>query len=117
MLIWVLWTVAFLTTAFRGTFQWILQRRLYVEDYLVFFGLLSLTALTAVITRMLPHFYLAGEYTKAAAVNPLTPLPLPVEEFTARTITSLKLMFSQMLLFWTTLWAGKTSLRRLHDCG
>ncbi|KAH6676978.1 hypothetical protein F5X68DRAFT_157439 [Plectosphaerella plurivora] len=119
VLIWVLWTVAFLTTAFRGTFQWILQRRLFIEDYMVFFGLISLTALTAVITRLLPHFYLAGEYTKAAAVNPLTPLPLPVEEFTARTVTSLKLMFSQMLLFWTTLWAAKFSIlffvKRLVD--
>lgn len=105
----MLWFAAFLTTVFRGTIQWILQSRLHVEDYLVFFGLATLTALTAVITRLLPQFYLAGEYTKAAAIDPMTPLPLPAEEFTARTIVSLKLMFSQMLLFWTTLWAGKFS--------
>jgi hypothetical protein len=34
-------------------------------------------------------------------------LPLPPDEFIERTRTSLKFMFSQMLLFWTTLWAGE----------
>ncbi|KAL0944551.1 uncharacterized protein CTRU02_202438 [Colletotrichum truncatum] len=110
VLIWVLWAAAFGLTIFRGSFQWILQRRLYADDYFIFAGLVSLTALSAVITSLLPQFYLAGEYTKAAAKDPLTPLPLPIEEFTARTVTSLKLMFSQMLLFWTTLWAAKFSI-------
>ena len=41
--------------------------------------------------------------------DPSTPLPLPQDEFVERTSTSLKLMFSQMLLFWTTLWAGERS--------
>jgi hypothetical protein len=71
--------------------------------------MVTLTALSAVITRLLPQFYLAGEYTKAAMLDPLTPLPLPQDEFMARTSTSLKLMFSQMLLFWTTLWAGQST--------
>ncbi|KAF3803278.1 hypothetical protein GCG54_00013386 [Colletotrichum gloeosporioides] len=106
ILIWVSWFVAFGMTIFRGTSQWMLQRRLHVDDYFIFAGLATLTALSAVITSMLPQFYLSGEYTKAAAKDPLTPLPLPVDEFMARTVASLKMMFSQMLLFWTTLWAG-----------
>ncbi|KZL83273.1 hypothetical protein CI238_12740 [Colletotrichum incanum] len=109
-LIWVLWAAALGMTIFRGSFQWILQRRLYADDYFIIAGLVTLTALSAVITAMLPQFYLAGEYTKAAAKDPLAPLPLSPEEFTARTIASLKLMFSQMLLFWTTLWAAKFSI-------
>ncbi|KAK7447807.1 hypothetical protein Landi51_06611 [Colletotrichum acutatum] len=117
ILIWVMWGAAFGMTVFRGTFQWILQRRLFADDYFIIAGLVTLTALTAVITCMLPQFYLAGEYTKAAAKDPLAPVPLGPEEFIARTIASLKLMFCQMLLFWTTLWAAKFSilffLRRL----
>ncbi|KDN67704.1 hypothetical protein CSUB01_01232 [Colletotrichum sublineola] len=105
-LIWALWAVALGTTIFRCSFQWILQRRLYADDYLIIVGLATLTALSAVITAMLPQFYLAGEYTEAVAEDPLAPLPLPPDEFAARTIAALKLMFSQMLLFWTTLWAG-----------
>ena len=69
-------------------------------------GLSFLAALTAIITRLLPHFYLLGEYPEAAAKDPLTPLPLPADELNKRTIQSLKLMFSQMLFFWTTLWSG-----------
>ncbi|UPX10669.1 uncharacterized protein EKO05_0001312 [Ascochyta rabiei] len=42
--------------------------------------------------------------------DPTTPMPLPADEFIGRTQTSLKLMFSQMLLFWTTLWAAKFSI-------
>ncbi|KAK1970981.1 hypothetical protein LY78DRAFT_175311 [Colletotrichum sublineola] len=109
-LIWALWAVALGTTIFRCSFQWILQRRLYADDYLIIVGLATLTALSAVITAMLPQFYLAGEYTEAVAEDPLAPLPLPPDEFAARTIAALKLMFSQMLLFWTTLWAAKFSI-------
>ena len=107
VLVWAQWTVALGMTVFRGSSQWVLQRHLYLDDHLVFAGLLTLTALSAVITRMLPQFFLAAEYMKAAVVDPLTPLPLPPEEFVGRTVVSLKLMFTQMLLFWTTLWAGK----------
>ncbi|KAJ3944506.1 uncharacterized protein N0V96_006040 [Colletotrichum fioriniae] len=109
ILIWVMWGAAFGMTVFRGSFQWILQRRLFADDYFIIAGFVTLTALTAVITCMLPQFYLAGEYTKAAAKDPLAPLPLAPEEFIGRTIASLKLMFCQMLLFWTTLWAAGCS--------
>jgi len=106
-LIWTLWGVSFLCTTLRGVLRWKSQHRLFADDYFVFFGLLSLTALSAVITCLLPQFFVAQEYSKAAILNPLTPLPLPPEEFIERTRTSLKFMFSQMLLFWTTLWAGE----------
>jgi hypothetical protein len=125
VLVWVLWATAFTMTAFRGGMQWYLQRKFYADDYLVLFGMASLTALSAAISKLLPQFYLSGDYVRAAALNPLTPLPLPQDEFLTRTITSLKFMFryasldtgtsrtslmnldSQMLLFWTTLWAGR----------
>ncbi|KAK4069492.1 hypothetical protein Trihar35433_6071 [Trichoderma harzianum] len=110
VLIWVLWGVAFGMTAFRVIFQWRLQRRLHGDDYFVLAGLVSLTALTAVITRILPQWFLIAEYSKALVANPKTPSPLPADEMTARNIMSLKLMFSQMLLFWTTLWAAKFSI-------
>jgi hypothetical protein len=93
-------------TAFRVIFQWRIQRLLHGDDYFVIAGIVALTALTAVITRILPQWFLVAEYSKAAATDPTTPLPLPPDEMTARTVMSLKLMFSQMLLFWTSLWAG-----------
>lgn len=96
-------------TAFRVIFQWRLQRRLHGDDYFILAGLVSLTALTAVITRILPQWFLIAEYSKALVANPKTPSPLPADEMTARNVMSLKLMFSQMLLFWTTLWAGMVS--------
>lgn len=102
-------------TAFRLIFQWRIQRCLHGDDYFVIAGLVTLTALTAVITRILPQWYLVADYIKAAATDPSTPPPLPVEEMTARTVASLKLMFCQMLLFWTTLWAG-VCIPQLRAC-
>ena len=100
--------MSFVLTALRGFLRWKSQRRLFADDYFVFFGLLSLTALSAVITCLLPQFFLAQTYMTAAIADPLTPMPLPADEFVERTRTSLKFMFSQMLLFWTTLWAGES---------
>ncbi|GFP60640.1 hypothetical protein TASIC1_0030000100 [Trichoderma asperellum] len=94
VLIWVLWGVAVGMTAFRVIFQWRLQRRLHGDDYFVLAGL----------------WFLIAEYSKALVANPKTPSPLPADEMTARNVMSLKLMFSQMLLFWTTLWAAKFSI-------
>ncbi|KAF2132494.1 hypothetical protein P153DRAFT_420491 [Dothidotthia symphoricarpi CBS 119687] len=109
-LVWVLWATSFLLTALRGFLRWHSQRHIYADDYFVFFGLLTLTGLSVVITKVLPQFFLAGGYAKAAMLDPTTPLPLPAAEFSQRTQTALKLMFSQMLLFWTTLWAAKFSI-------
>ena len=103
----MLWTIALGMTVFRGAFQWRLQGRLHGDDYFVFAGLVSLTVLTAVITRLVPQFFLVGEWSKAMAKDPTTPLPLPMDEFNARNVASLKMMFCQMLLFWTTLWMGE----------
>lgn len=98
-------------TAFRIIFQWHLYRRLYAGDYLVIAGLIALTALTAVNVKILPHGYLMAEYIRNLTDNPLTPLPLPVDELVDRTIISLKWAFSLMPLFWTTVWAGMS----VHD--
>jgi len=115
VLIWTLWAIALCLTALRGFTRWHSQRRIFADDYFVFFGLLSLTGLTVVITRVLPQFYLAGAYAAAVMQDPTTPMPLPPDVFIARTRTSLKLMFSQMLLFWTTLWAGMSSRPRIRS--
>ncbi|KAF1924488.1 uncharacterized protein M421DRAFT_8791 [Didymella exigua CBS 183.55] len=110
ILIWSLWAASLLLTVMRGITRWHSQRQIFADDYFVFGGILSLTGLTAVITRLLPQFYLAGAYAAAVMQDPTTPMPLPPDVFIARTQTSLKLMFSQMLLFWTTLWAAKFSI-------
>ncbi|CAN9178016.1 unnamed protein product [Alternaria alternata] len=109
-LIWCLWGISFVLTALRGFAGWKSQHRLFADDHFAFSSLLSLTALSVVITRLLPQFFLAQEYSKAAIADPTTPTPLPPDEFVQRTRTALKLMFSQMLLFWTTLWAAKFSI-------
>ncbi|KAF2736873.1 hypothetical protein EJ04DRAFT_144237 [Polyplosphaeria fusca] len=110
VLVWVLWGTCLVMTVFRGSLQWYTQHRLHADDHFVFLGLISLTGLSVVITRLLPQFYLSGDYVKAAVKDPLTPLPLPPDEMAERTRTSLKLMFCQMLLFWTTLWSAKFSI-------
>ncbi|KAJ4372881.1 hypothetical protein N0V83_003172 [Neocucurbitaria cava] len=92
ILIWVLWSIAFSSTALRGLSRWHSQHRLYADDYFVFFGLISLTGLSAVITCLLPQFFLASAYSRDAARDPMTPLPLPPDEFVERTRTSLKLI-------------------------
>ena len=53
-----------------------------------------LTGLTAVVTVDESIFEMTRTYLLAAATDPLTPLPLPAAEFTARTETALKLMFA-----------------------
>ncbi|KZM18437.1 hypothetical protein ST47_g10396 [Ascochyta rabiei] len=110
LLIWTLWGISSILTALRVFTRWHSQRQVFADDHFVFFGFLTLTGLTVVITRVLPQFYLAGAYTAAMMQDPTTPMPLPADEFIGRTQTSLKLMFSQMLLFWTTLWAAKFSI-------
>lgn len=55
---------------------------------------LFLTALTAVITVLAPIFYMARAYMIAAARDPLTPLPMPLDEMLGRQIMGLKLMFA-----------------------
>lgn len=101
-----MWALSLSLTVLRGVSRWHSQRQIFADDYFIFFGLVSLTVLTIVITLLLPQFYLAGTYAAAAMLDPTTPMPLPPDIFIERTRTSLKLMFSQMLLFWTTLWAG-----------
>ncbi|OCK73288.1 hypothetical protein K432DRAFT_340507, partial [Lepidopterella palustris CBS 459.81] len=105
-----MWGACLVVTVSRGGLRWHTNRRLFADDYCAFFGMLSLTGLSAVITRQLPQFYVDAEYLKTSAGNPFTPTPVPIEEYLARNETSLKLMFSQMLLFWTTLWSAKFSL-------
>jgi hypothetical protein len=102
-------------TVLRAVLRWRSRHEFFGDDYFVFFGLLSLTGLSAVITCLLPQFYLAGNYQKAFMDDPRTPLPLPLDEFIERTRTALKLMFTQMLLFWTTLWAGRFGRKPMED--
>lgn len=78
-----MWAVALLLTLSRGLIRWHSQRQIFADDYFIFGGILSLTALTAVITCLLPQFYLAGSYTAALMQDPTT--PLPPDAFLART--------------------------------
>ncbi|RFU35034.1 hypothetical protein B7463_g1268, partial [Scytalidium lignicola] len=99
------------TTIARIVLRFKLQGfRFRTEDYCAILAQLFLTGLAAVITASAPIFMITRTYELAAVVDPSTPLPFPADVYTARTITALKLMFAQMLLFWSTLWAGKFSL-------
>ncbi|PSN70546.1 hypothetical protein BS50DRAFT_619355 [Corynespora cassiicola Philippines] len=118
-LVWTMWSIALAMTAFRVGLRWYQQRQWFADDYLLLFGFVSLTASTAVITSVLPHLYSLGQYTRASMADSHTPLPMTADEYSRRNSLSLKLMFSQMLLCRTTLWATKFSIlfffRRLVD--
>ncbi|KAG0648038.1 hypothetical protein D0Z07_5941 [Hyphodiscus hymeniophilus] len=109
-IVWTLWSLALTTTIARVVIRLRIQRKFYAEDYFAVLAMVFLTTLSAVVTAAAPIFEMTQAYLIAAAVDPETPLPLPAAEFTAHTIRALKLMFAQMLLFWSTLWAGKFSL-------
>ena len=91
---WTLWGLGFLTTLGRVILRMKVQGNLHAEDYFALAGFVFLTGLAAVVTTATPLFEMTQKYLVAAAENPLTPLPLPLPEFEARTITALKLMFA-----------------------
>ncbi|PGH08074.1 hypothetical protein AJ79_06074 [Helicocarpus griseus UAMH5409] len=109
-MIWALWGIGFITTLGRATIRFRVQGTYFAEDYLAFACFIFLTALTSVVTVVEPLFRVVREYLLAAQTNPLTPPPITPEQMVGNNVKALKLMFSQMLLFWTTLWAGKFSL-------
>ncbi|KAH8808634.1 hypothetical protein F5884DRAFT_378380 [Xylogone sp. PMI_703] len=110
-IVWTLWVLGLLTTIARIALRLKIQGfRFRAEDYLAISAQAFLTGLAAVITCSAPVFMITRAYELAVVRDPSTPLPLPLDVYTARTITALKLMFAQMLLFWSALWAGKFSL-------
>ncbi|KAK2741878.1 hypothetical protein FQN55_008166 [Onygenales sp. PD_40] len=109
-LIWALWGVGFLTTVGRAILRFKVQKKYVIEDYLALLCFIFLTALTSVITVVEPKFRIVRNYLLDSQTDPLTPPPLTMDQMLANNTIALKLMFSQMLLFWTTLWAGKFSL-------
>ena len=82
------------TTIARVILHLRIQRKFHAEDYFSIVAFVFLTGLTAVVTTAAPIFEMIQAYLLAAAVNLSAPLPLPLPEFTARTITALKLMFA-----------------------
>ena len=70
------------------------------EDYFALLAFLFLTALTAVITVLAPIFYMARGYMIAAATDPFTPPPMPLEEMMGRQVLGLKLMFAYDSPLW-----------------
>ncbi|KAG5926840.1 hypothetical protein E4U42_002918 [Claviceps africana] len=114
-LIWVLWSIALGMIAFRITFQWRLYRRLYAGDYFVMLGMVTFTALTAVVTITMPHGYFMANYFISLAQDPSTPPPLPLEQINERSVVALKYTFSLLPLFWTTVWSDGCS--RPEDFG
>lgn len=119
---WTLWSLGCATTAARVALRFKVQGEFRAEDYFAILAFVFLTGLAAVVTSEAPIFEMTRIYMLAAATDPLTPLPLPADEYVARTTTALKLMFAysigvpeifnsltvprQMLLFWSALWAG-----------
>jgi hypothetical protein len=96
-IVWTLWSLGLTTTIARVILRLRVQHRFQAEDYFAIVAFVFLTGLTAVVTTAAPIFEMTRAYLLAAAVNPLTPLPLPLPEFTARTITALKLMFAWVI--------------------
>jgi hypothetical protein len=93
-IVWTLWSLAFSTTIARVVLRWRIQGTFYGEDYLAFLSFLFFTGLTGVVVAVTPMFDMSRNYLIAASNDPLTPTPLPLEDFTAQTITALKLMFA-----------------------
>jgi hypothetical protein len=89
-----LWSLALTTTTARIVLRLKVQGNFFAEDYFAVLAFVFLTGLVAVVTYITPIWEMISTYLLAASVNPLTPLPLPAAEFTARTITALKLMFA-----------------------
>ncbi|KAG6017264.1 hypothetical protein E4U54_007895 [Claviceps lovelessii] len=104
-LLWGLWTIAAGMTAFRLTFQWRQHGRLFAGDYFVIAGLVTLTAMGGVITKILPHGYFMAQLFSDLSRDPFMPMPIPPEEIRNRNIENLKYTFSLLPLFWTTVWA------------
>ena len=73
---------------------------------MIYFGLAVLTALSIVITIMTPKFVATGDLILKASADP-TIMATPAALATlADTTNGLKLMFTQMFLFFTVLFAG-----------
>lgn len=94
---WTLWSLGCATTIARIVLRLKAQGNLRAEDYLAILAFLFLTGLSAVVTRETPVFEMTQAYLLAAVEDPTTPLPLPLDEYTARTVTVLKLMFAYVI--------------------
>ena len=91
---WSLWSLTLTTTAARIILRLKVQGKFFAEDYFAIAAFVFVTALVAVVTYITPIWEMISTYLLAASVNPSTPLPLPAAEFTARSITGLKMMFA-----------------------
>ncbi|KAF1814245.1 hypothetical protein P152DRAFT_386398, partial [Eremomyces bilateralis CBS 781.70] len=96
ILIWIMWGASFTLTLARGITRWQRHKKFGADDYCAFIALLCLTGLTAVITRMMPQFYLAGEFLTKLLNNPADAAGVDMGQMMADTSTSLKLMFRQV---------------------
>jgi hypothetical protein len=82
-----------MVTAGRATTRFARQKTFQTEDYLIFFGLATLTALSIVITIMTPKFVATGELLKQSIIDPAV-MAQPESIATLNsTSTGLKLMF------------------------
>lgn len=78
------------------------RRRLYLDDYILFFGLACLTAATYLVYSFSHLIFLSN------AVR-LDPLVAPTLSETTKLINSLKIIDSFLALIWTTTFAVKLS--------
>jgi hypothetical protein len=93
VLIWVLYGVAFVVTAGRAATRFARLKTFQIEDYLIYFGLATLTALSVVITVMTPKFIATSELLKQSFIDPAV-MAQPESIATLNdTSTGLKLLF------------------------
>ncbi|OAX83498.1 hypothetical protein ACJ72_02132 [Emergomyces africanus] len=107
---WALWGVGVVTTIGRAALRFQVQRIYLAEDYLAFICLIFLTAVTSLGTVLGPIFFDLMDYLHAAKIDPTNFSTYDYDNMTKEISTALKLLFCQMLLFWTTLWAAKFSI-------
>jgi hypothetical protein len=97
--VWTLWSLGCATTVARIAIRFKLQGAFRAEDYFAILAFVFLTALAAVVTCEAPIFEMTQTYLLAAVKDPLTPLPLPEDEYIARTRAALKMMFAYSITF------------------
>jgi hypothetical protein len=78
VIVWTLWSLGLTTTIARVILRLRVQHRFHAEDYFAIVAFVFFTGLTAVVTTAAPIFEMTRAYLLAAAVNPLTPPPLPL---------------------------------------
>lgn len=101
-LLWIGVVVSFILVIIRTHTQYQTNKRLFINDYWIFFAVLCHLATAIVYQIAMPPMY---ELTYIGSG-----LRLPTEGFMDRASLFLKLQYAADILLWTTLWSVKFSL-------